>query len=401
MSKAVPPSAADGTPTSGDHRDRDPLTRDGSSPRGVLLAASAFCAILLIALLGVLHVPYVALGPGPVTDVIAAAVPASPSPTADARPSGGTAGGGGLITISGTDTYPTDGQLDLTTVSLRGGPGLEMTLWEALADWRDPDVSVVPRSLYFRSGTSQEQADAESAAEMTGSQENAKVAALTELGITFKATTTRRVQQIGSDAPAARVLRVGDEITSVNGVEVADFAALQNAVRALPPGTSVQLGLERSGKPRTVTTATYAPQGTTLLGIVPDVEYAFPFDIDIAIDDVGGPSAGTMFALGIVDELTPGAMTGGRHIAGTGEIAADGTVGPIGGLRQKVIGARADGATWFLAPVEECAQVAGATPDGITVVGISTLHGARMAVEAIGAGRGAELTTCDETATVR
>ena len=362
------------------------------SPRSLLLAVSAFCAVLLTALLGVLHVPYVALSPGPVTDVIAGA---------GAGAGGGDEDGdedGGLITVSGAPTYPTDGQLDLTTVSLRGGPGLEMTLGELLADWRDPDVSVVPRSLYFRPETTQQQADAESAAEMSGSQESAKVAALTELGIDVPSTTTRRVAQVGGDAPAAAVLRAGDEITSVDGAGVADFAALQAAVRALAPGADVTLGIQRGGQARTVTTRTYAPEGTTLLGIVPDVEYAFPFEIDIAIDDVGGPSAGTMFALGIVDTLTPGAMTGGQHVAGTGEIAADGTVGPIGGLRQKVLGARAAGAEWFLAPVEECSQVAGASPAGITVVGVSTLHEARAAVEAIGAGDGAALTTCDRSA---
>ncbi|PRY15113.1 YlbL family protein [Kineococcus rhizosphaerae] len=363
----------------------DPVDVDGRSSslgaRGVLLSASAFCAVLLAGLFGVVHVPYVALSPGPVTDVIA-----------------GDRDGKGLITISGHETYPTDGQLDLTTVSLRGGPGLEMTLGELLLDWVDPAVNVVPRSLYFPDSQTQQEADDESAAEMTSSQTNAKVAALTELGIEVPATTTTQVEQVAADAPAARVLRPADTITAVDGEPVTTFAALQAAVRALPGGARVTLGVTRGGKATTVTTTTVSANGTTLLGITPHVDYEFPFDIDVAIDDVGGPSAGTMFALGIVDELTPGAMTGGQHVAGTGAIDADGTVEQIGGLRQKVLGAQADGARWFLAPRAECDQVAGATPDGITVVPITTLHDARQAVEAIGRGEGGTLETCDAAA---
>ena len=190
------------------------------------------------------------------------------------------------------------------------------------------------------------------------------------------------------------MLRPGDVITSLDGSTVADFAALRAAVTALAPDADVRLGIRRGDEARTVSTTTYAVEGATRLGVAPEVDYTFPFSIDIAIDDVGGPSAGTMFALGIVDELTPGSMTGGQHIAGTGTIAVDGTVGVIGGLRQKVLGARAEGARWFLAPAAECPQVAGATPAGITVVPIETLDGARTAVEAIGAGRGAGLATC-------
>jgi len=160
-SEAGPPGAPSGTP--------EPATSTGVpadpavAARNVLLAASAVTTVLLACLLTLLPVPYVALSPGPVRDVTAA--PSSASK--------------GLITITGAPTYPTDGELDFTTVSLRGGPGLEMDLPELLVDWRDPDVSVVPRAAYFPPEQTQQQADAESSAEMTGSQESAKVAALT------------------------------------------------------------------------------------------------------------------------------------------------------------------------------------------------------------------------------
>ncbi|MEW1956286.1 PDZ domain-containing protein [Kineococcus sp. NPDC059986] len=343
-----------------------------------LLSLSAFVVVALAAVFGIVHTPYVALSPGPVTDVL-----------------GSSPGQKGLVEVSGRQTYPTNGQLDLTTVSLRGGPGLEMGLGETLLDWLDPSVNVVPRELYFPPDQSEKEADVASAAEMTGSQTNAKVAALTELGIDVPSTVTTQVEEVAAGVPAADVLRPGDVVTSVDGRTVADFPALQADVRALTAGAEVRLGITRGGAAQTVTTRTVASNGATLLGITPHVDYRFPFTIDIAIDDVGGPSAGTMFALAIVDELTPGAMTGGQHIAGTGAIAADGTVQQIGGLRQKVIGAHDAGARWFLAPRAECDQVAGATPDGITVVPISTLHEARLAVEAIGQGKGSTLATCD------
>ncbi|WP_432485571.1 YlbL family protein [Kineococcus esterisolvens] len=380
------------TPPAQDPPDTGHGPQRPSSSRAALLAASSFCAVALVALVGVLDVPYVSLSPGPVRDVLA-------EPAVD----GGQAGDEGageevLVEVSGAPTYPTEGRLDLTTVSLRGGPGLEQSLWEVLLAWRDPQVSVVPRELYYSPLTSREEADALSAAEMAGSQEAAVVAALTELGIEVSATTTRRVQEVTPAAPASDVLRPGDVITSVDGVEVAGFDELKAAVEALPGGAEVRLGLSRGGEDIEVTTRTYAPEGRTLLGIVPDVEYDSPVDVDIAIDDIGGPSAGTVFALAVVDLLTPGALTGGEHVAGTGAIAADGTVLPIGGLRQKVIGARRAGATWFLAPARECGEVAGTTPPGITVVGVTTLHDAREAVEAIGGGRGDEVATCDEVA---
>ncbi|WP_432490792.1 YlbL family protein [Kineococcus gypseus] len=377
-----------------------PARPAGLSARGALLAASSFCAVALLALVGVLDAPYVLLSPGPSIDVLSPPGDADDTGDADdADDTGGAgdAGGGGdgaLVQVSGAPTYPTRGRLDLTTVSLRGGPGLEVSLGEVLLAWRDPRVSVVPRSLYFAPTTTREEADALSAAEMTGSQEAATVAALRELGVPVPSTTTRRVQEVDPDAPAAAVLRPGDVITAVDGRDVGDFAALRAAVGALEPGAPVRLGVRRGEEDVEVATRTYAPAGETLLGVVPDVEHDIPYDVDIAIDDVGGPSAGTVFALALVDLLTPGAMTGGEHVAGTGSISADGTVGTIGGLRQKVAGARREGARWFLAPAAECPEVAGGTPAGITVVPVRTLHEARTAVEAIGAGRGEELSTC-------
>ncbi|MFB9375527.1 PDZ domain-containing protein [Kineococcus gynurae] len=371
--------------------------RAGVSPRGLLLGCSAVLSLLLVSVVSLLPAPYVTLSPGPVVDVIGTEVPAAATAatgTSSPSPSPSQGSSEGLITVRGAPVYPTEGSLDLTTVAVLGGPGDDLDLWQALQAWLDPRVAVAPRSVYYPEGQSAKDAAAASVAQMTGSQTAAKVAALRELGEDVPATVTLRVGQLATGAPAAEVLRVGDEIRAVDGRPVADFEALRVAVEALRPGAEVRLTVRRDGATQELTTRTVAVDGATRLGVAPEITYDFPFDVELSLENIGGPSAGTMFALGIVDVLTPGAMTGGQHVAGTGSITPDGVVGVIGGLRQKVIGARADGARWFLAPAAECPQVAGATPEGITVVPITTLHQAREAVETIGAGRGESLPTC-------
>ncbi len=136
-------------------------------------------------------------------------------------------------------------------------------------------------------------------------------------------------------------------------------------------------------------------EGQTLLGVLIDPKYTFPIQVDIKIENIGGPSAGMMFSLGIIDKLTPGPMTGGKKIAGTGTIDSSGQVGPIGGIQQKLVGARDAGAAWFLAPADNCREVVGQVPEGLRVVKVSTLREARVAVEAIGEGKDTSgLPTC-------
>jgi len=130
-----------------------------------------------------------------------------------------------------------------------------------------------------------------------------------------------------------------------------------------------------------------------------DPTFDMPVDVTISIDDIGGPSAGTMFALGIIDKLTPEDEADGEVIAGTGTMDVTGAVGPIGGIRQKLAGAERDGADWFLAPAGNCDEVVGHVPDGLRVVRVATLHEARVAMEAIGAGEAGDLPTCAQDAT--
>ena len=136
------------------------------------------------------------------------------------------------------------------------------------------------------------------------------------------------------------------------------------------------------------------PWPTLCLAMFPVRE--FPFDVKIQLDNVGGPSAGMMFALGIIDKLSDGELNGGQKVAGTGTISADGTVGPIGGIRQKLFGARDAGADWFLAPASNCDEVTGHVPDGIRVFAVATLDDSLAALKAISSGTGLDaLPTCD------
>ena len=130
-----------------------------------------------------------------------------------------------------------------------------------------------------------------------------------------------------------------------------------------------------------------SPAAPPVIGVQVQEQYKFPFTVKFSVGDIGGPSAGMMFALGIIDKLTPMNLTGGKFIAGTGEITAAGQVQPIGGIQQKMVGARDAGATVFLTPAANCADTAGAVPAGLRIVKVSTLSQAITDLEALKAGK--------------
>lgn len=342
-----------------------------ADPRARGLVVIGSLTILLLAVVSLVPVPYAMMRPGPVRDVL---------DSHDGQP---------LIDIEGHPTYRTSGTLDLLTVSVTGGPAATSTVWDLLGAWADPRVDIRPVAEVFPADRSQEEIDQENQREMDTSQESATAAAMAELGTPVP--TELRISGFADGADAARQLRDGDVITGLDGREITDLATLRQDLRAVTPGGTVQVAVLRAGQAVTVPVVTSrASDGRTLLGVLIDPTYHFPYTVRIRIDDIGGPSAGTMFALGIIDKVTPGEMTGGQRIAGTGTITADGTVGPIGGVRQKLAAAAAAGAHWFLAPADNCREI-GAVPDGIQVVRIATLHEARVAVETIGAGRQSEI----------
>lgn len=343
--------------------------------RSYALLVSGILAVVLVSVVSMVPAPFALMRPGPVKDVL--------------TKSGDTP----MIAISGHQTYPTSGSLDLTTVRVSGGPGAGSTVWELLGALTDNRVDARPVDEVFPPDQTREEIDETNAAEMVSSQEAATAAALTELGITVPSHVT--IVEVSDGSGAEGKLTAGDVVVSVNGQPVDDAEDIRVILAEVSPGQSVTVGFERDRKPgetSIVTTSTENPDGTTrtLLGVQPGASYDFPFDVKISINDIGGPSAGMIFSLGIIDKLTPGELTGGERIAGTGTITSGGTVGAIGGIRQKVFGAQEEGATWFLAPSSNCAEIHDA-PDGITVVPVATLHQAHEVVKTIGSGDSAAI----------
>ncbi len=337
------------------------------SRRSLTLAIAGLATVVAIAVAVLLPVPYVILGPGPTLNTL------------------GESSGQPLITISGHRTYPTTGNLNLVTVSYQGGPGSNMNIFQALRAWLDPSEAVVPQTELFPAGQSAQQTQAQDTQEMTGSQQLATAAALSALHIPYQ--TLVSVVSTVPGYPASKVLRVGDVIESVDGAPVTSQAALSSKITAHPAGTVLTLMVLRAGKTLTIPVATKASGGTPVVGVEVQEQYKFPFTVSITVGNIGGPSAGMMFALGIVDKLTPLNLTGGKFIAGTGEITASGQVEPIGGIQQKMVGARSAGATIFLTPAGNCSDTAGAVPAGLRLVKVSTLSQAMSDLEAIKAGK--------------
>jgi PDZ domain-containing protein len=344
------------------------------SRRVLVLAVAGVLTVLLAALAALLPVPYVALEPGPTTNTL------------------GKVGNTELIRIDGRRTYPDSGHLDLVTVSVLGGPRQRLDLATALKGWLDHSVAVVPETTVYPKGESAKDAEKASALEMADSQENATTAALRALGI--QVTTRSVIAGLAPGSPSKGKLQTGDVFVSVDGTKVPDSDALQRAVRKHSPGDKVDVVVSRGTTKVRTTVTTANANGRAVLGVQIRDKADYPFTVRISLKDVGGPSAGMMFALGIVDKLTPGSLTGGKFIAGTGTIDGSGNVGEIGGITQKMIGARHNGATVFLSPAKNCAEARRTVPDGMRLVKVRRLADAIAALDALRAGRTASLPAC-------
>ncbi|MCP2047445.1 UNVERIFIED_ORG: PDZ domain-containing protein [Paenarthrobacter nicotinovorans] len=298
-----------------------------------------------------------------------------------------------VISISGHEAFPAKGNLDLTTVVMTGGPKTPATIFDVFRAWLDSSKAIYPEELIYPKGTTAEQTVQQGEIDMQTSQENAVAAALRQLDIPFEQRLD--VAGLSDPSPSAGKIKEGDRLKTINGKAITSMAVVQ-AELAAGAGAPVAVEVERNGALVTETvTPTKNQADRYVLGVLLSSDFTFPFDVSISLDNVGGPSAGMMFALGIVDNLTPGDLTGGKHIAGTGTITADGNVGAIGGIAQKMIGARQHGATMFLAPAANCSDVVGHVPDGLQVVKVETLADATAAVERLGAGQDtAGLPTC-------
>ncbi|MET9961261.1 PDZ domain-containing protein [Streptomyces sp. NPDC006326] len=353
-----------------------------------MLASTLMLFALLCA--GVfIKVPYSEMSPGPTVNTL------------------GDSHGAPVISIADRKTYPASGHLNMTTVRVTGAD-YDMNLLEAVYGWLSDDNIVVPHENLYPDGKTEEQSTQENAEEFSQSQESAKVAALKQLGIPGVSTRVV-VSSVVKGSPAESRLHAGDVIRAVDGTAVTAPDDVARLVTKHKPGEPVEFTIvpaaeaaeaekahrEPAGTAKvTINTAKAQGDGHAIVGIRAGTDHTFPFGIDIKLADVGGPSAGLMFSLGIVDKLTPGDLTGGKFVAGTGTIDDTGKVGPIGGIQMKTIGARNAGAEYFLTPAENCASASKNVPDGLTLVKVSTIGDATQALEKIGKGDTAGLPQC-------
>lgn len=330
-------------------------------------------SVLVVAIVGVaqslIPIPYVIERPGPVVNTLGEVTIAG-----ETTP---------MIEVDGAETYPVTGELNLLTVSIAGSPTQSVTFFELFAAMIDPTQEIVPMEEIYPSGLTPEERKEENEAEMTSSQDLATAAALTELGIPFGQTLS--VAGVGEDGPSAGILREGDVFVSLNGEEITDYTRLRELIAENGDSKPADIVVIRDGETTTVQVTpvrvTEGGESTTLIGVGVQTEFEFPFQVSIQVDQIGGPSAGLMFALGITDLLTPENLTAGRIVSGTGTIDAEGNVGAIGGLPQKVIAAeRANSALMFI-PADQCAEIPSSQFDRIRIVPVATLSEAVDSLE--------------------
>jgi PDZ domain-containing protein len=338
-------------------------------------------ALLVILAVAVIPSPYVVQKPGPVFDTL------------------GTVDFGddevSLIEIDGAETYPTEGSLSMLTVSIQGNRDQPLTWFEVVRSWLTSSQAVLPLDEVYPPGTSTEQSSEQSRIEMESSQQESIAAALSSLDYEF--TSTLFVEDADPKGASVDILLPGDIIVSLNGESLRDVSALRAAVAKNGVDATATVEVIRDGTTRTVEVTPRLSEGeepVPVLGILVSSDYEFPIDVTIQLENVGGPSAGQMFALGIIDKLTPGSITGGNEIAGTGTISASGEIGGIGGIRQKLYGAVWAGADYFLAPASNCDEVTGFIPDGLEVFAVATLDDSLVALEGIASGSTDDLETC-------
>jgi PDZ domain-containing protein len=314
-------------------------------------------------LLSLVTVPYVSLGPGPTFDTL------------------GEVEGKQVVDIEGADVHPTSGHLNMTTVSQRD----DLTLGQALTLWMSGREQLVPRDLVYPPDKSKDEIDKANTTDFKRSEDSAEYAALGYL----KYPPAVTVENVSDPGPSVGKLQRGDAIDGVNGKPVANLDQFTALLKATKPGDQLVLDYRRKNSPAGVATVT--------LGANPDREYGYlgvgvldapwaPFSIDFNLANIGGPSAGLMFSLAVVDKLTTGDLNDGKFVAGTGTIDSDGKVGSIGGITHKILAAREAGAAVFLVPAENCDEAKTADEDGMQLVKVDSLAQAVDALNSISAG---------------
>lgn len=342
---------------------------------------AGLCALVLLGVLVAVSVfkplPYVTYAPGGTVDVL------------------GENDGKEIIQVSGHRSYRDDGQLRMTTV-LVSTPEATLDLFSLMTDWVNPDDAIYPFDSVYTADETQEQNREEGQVDMVTSQDAATAAALRELGYAVKPAI--EVAAVTPDTPADGKLEVRDLLLEVGGIPIKTPDDVAKAVSGADPGTPIPFRVRRGGTKGKVVEVEITPtmiDGHQRVGIRIGTGFEFPFDVSVDIDPkIGGPSAGLMFSLAIYDTLTPGSLTGDGIVAGTGTMEVTGKVGPIGGIQQKIVGAREAGAQLFLVPPDNCDEAVDAHNGDMRLVKAVTMHAAVRAVEAWVKDHDVTLPTC-------
>lgn len=342
-----------------------------------VIAATGLLTSVLIAVLTILPSPYAIEEPGPTYDTLA---------LQDGQP---------LVAIEGAETYDSTGELRLTTVALSRPSQTAFSIGRVIEAFFSPERTVIPDEVLYGTNEEQEQEQQASAEQWISSQESATVSALEASGVVVPSVMT--IVGVLEDSNAHGALLVGDIITAADGQALVSYSDLTAFLRAKQPGDTVTITVTRDGASVDQTFDLIENEdGGPLMGVTIDPSFDLPIEVSVAIDSVGGPSAGMMFALAIMDKLSPQDELDGAKVAGTGEIYVDGQVYPIGGIEFKLLGARAAGAEYFLAPVENCPDVIGHIPSGLSVYAVDDLSDAYAAIVAIGQHDTDSLPTCSD-----
>lgn len=369
QTSSMPETIADTAPPAGDEQPRRRWQWRALSRRGRTLWAGVMLAAALLIVATAVPVPFVALGAGSTFNTV------------------GSVDGGAVITFTGTDIPPAaaqtpSGHLNMLTIRVVD----RVPLVEAVAMWASGSYEFAPRDEYYPPDKTKEQVTEENVAMFRDSQSAAEIMALRYLGY----PNIVYVGTIDKSSPSWGILEPQDRITAVDGRAVTDYPSLKAIMAQTRPGQSVAVTVSRDGKSltETVVLAANAQVGRQgFLGVGVAERPTAPFTIHIALEDIGGPSAGLMFTLGIIDRLTPGDLTGGRFIAGTGTMELDGSVGAIGGITFKERAARAAGAEYMLVPKDNCAEALTDVPQGLHLAQVTSLDDAVDAVRQIAAGQ--------------
>jgi Lon-like protease len=332
------------------------------------LAGWATLSLFLIALGGVFLLPtgFVIERPGQVFNVMG---------EINERP---------VISSSDLEVYPSDSRFDITTISLVGNRETTPNWVQVLWAWADDEQIVLPLDEVYPPNLSTDQVRAESTAQMEISQQDAIAVALKDLG--YEVPRNLYISSVLEGTPASQLLVAGDLVYEAGGSEVATFDELRSQIQ-LSMGESMPIVVLRDGALKTINITPEFRDDAYVIGAMIGYTYEFPAEVNLQLGDVGGPSGGLMFSLGIIDALTPGSLAGNNHVAGTGTISPNGEVGPIGGVELKMIAAQKAGADLFLAPLDNCDEVLGAIPSGLNVVAVRDLSEAKSALEALASGQ--------------